>query len=132
EPPQPVATGVPAYPGQQSLPPELEKLRQTLIAQQELARQQMARREGQAGFGHEQQNQLAARKELHAMGFQYFSRDQFLDAIRRGDRLTVELFVKAGGVGLSDAGDNQLTPLKAAEASGQQELVGYLRERGAK
>ena len=130
---QPVATGVqPVYPGQQNLPPELEKLRQTLIEQRELARQQMAQRNGQPGFNLEQQSQLAARKELHAMGFQYFNRDQFLDAIKRGDRLVVELFVTAGGVGLNDAGTNQLTPLKVAEASGQQELASYLRGKGAK
>lgn len=130
---QPVATGVqPAYPSQQNLPPELEKLRQTLIEQRELARQQMAQRGGQPAAGQEQQSQLAARKELHAMGFQYFNRDQFLDAIRRGDRLAVELFVTAGGVGLNDPGSNQLTPLKVAEASGQQELASYLRGKGAK
>lgn len=130
---QPIATSVqPVYPGQQNLPPELEKLRQTLIEQRELARQQMAQRGGQSGFNSEQQSQLAARKELHAMGFQYFNRDQFLDAIKRGDRLVVELFVTAGGVGLNDAGANQLTPLKVAEASGQQELASYLRGKGAK
>lgn len=130
---QPIATSVqPVYPGQQNLPPELEKLRQTLIEQRELARQQMAQRGGQSGFNSEQQSQLVARKELHAMGFQYFNRDQFLDAIKRGDRLVVELFVTAGGVGLNDAGANQLTPLKVAEASGQQELANYLRGKGAK
>lgn len=130
---QPIATSVqPVYPGQQNLPPELEKLRQTLIEQRELARQQMAQRGGQPGFSSEQQSQLAARKELHAMGFQYFNRDQFLDAIRRGDRLTVELFVTAGGVGLNDAGTNQLTPVKVAEDSGWLELANYLRGKGAK
>lgn len=130
---QPIATSVqPVYPGQQNLPPELEKLRQTLIEQRELARQQMAQRGGQPGFGSEQHNQLAARKELHAMGFQYFNRDQFLDAIRRGDRLAVELFVTAGGVSLNDAGTNQLTPVKVAEDSGWLELANYLRGKGAK
>ncbi|MCG3146443.1 MAG: hypothetical protein HONDAALG_04515 [Gammaproteobacteria bacterium] len=126
------ATVQPVHPGQQNLPPELEKLRQTLIEQRKLTRQQMAQRSGQPGFNSEQQNQLAARKELHAIGFQYFNRDQFLDAIKRGDRLVVELFVTAGGVGLNDPGANQLTPLKVAEASGQQELANYLRGKGAK
>jgi hypothetical protein len=42
---------------------------------------------------------LRARKELHAMGLRYWDEEQFLAAARRGDRLAVELFVAAQGLG---------------------------------
>ena len=41
---------------------------------------------------------LQARKELHAMGLKYWDEQQFLEAVRRGDRIAVELFLAAGGL----------------------------------
>ena len=41
---------------------------------------------------------LQARKHLTEMGLQYFSQDQFIAAIERGDKLAVELFIAGGSV----------------------------------
>ena len=41
---------------------------------------------------------LEARRQLTALGLQYFSQEQFSAAIRRGDRLAVDLFIIAGAV----------------------------------
>jgi hypothetical protein len=41
---------------------------------------------------------LRARKELHAMGLRYWDEQQFLEAVKRGDRLAVELYLAAGGL----------------------------------
>jgi len=43
---------------------------------------------------------LEARTQLTAMGLQYFSQDQFIAAIDRGDQLAVKLFIAGGGVNL--------------------------------
>ena len=41
---------------------------------------------------------LQARKQLHAMGLRYWDEAQFLEAVRRGDRIAVELFLAARGL----------------------------------
>ncbi len=41
---------------------------------------------------------LQARKHLTDMGLQYFSQEQFVAAIERGDKLAVELFIAGGSV----------------------------------
>ena len=41
---------------------------------------------------------LQARKELHAMGLRYWDEQQLLEAVRRGDRIAVDLFVAARGL----------------------------------
>lgn len=41
---------------------------------------------------------LLARKELHAMGLRYWDEQQFLEAVRRGDRIAVDLFLAARGL----------------------------------
>lgn len=41
---------------------------------------------------------LEARKHLTEMGLQYFSQEQFIAAIERGDKLAVELFITGGSV----------------------------------
>lgn len=41
---------------------------------------------------------IRARKELHAMGLRYWDEQQFLDAVRRGDTIAVELYLAAGGL----------------------------------
>lgn len=41
---------------------------------------------------------MEARKELNAMGLQYFDQEQYAAALRRGDTLAVALFVRGGGV----------------------------------
>ena len=41
---------------------------------------------------------LEARNQLTLMGLQYFSQEQFVAAIERGDKLAVELFIAGGCV----------------------------------
>ena len=41
---------------------------------------------------------LEARMQLTAMGLQYYSQEQFMAAIERGDALAIELFMLGGGV----------------------------------
>ncbi|MDR2451075.1 MAG: response regulator [Candidatus Accumulibacter sp.] len=43
---------------------------------------------------------IAARRQLTAMGLQYFNQEQFSAAIERGDKLAVKLFISGGGVKL--------------------------------
>ena len=45
-------------------------------------------------------SQLAARKQLHDMGLQYYSQEQFAAAIARGDKLALELFIAGKGVAI--------------------------------
>lgn len=41
---------------------------------------------------------LAARKELTAMGLQYFNQSHYDAAVQRGDQLAVSLFIRGGGI----------------------------------
>jgi hypothetical protein len=52
------------------------------------------------------ENPVQARKELHAMGLKYWDEQQFLDAVRRGDRIAVDLFLAAKGLQSSEAARN--------------------------
>lgn len=55
---------------------------------------------------------VGARKELTAMGFKFHDQDQFVDAARRNDFLTVRLFLAAAGIrpGAADSkGDTALS-----------------------
>jgi hypothetical protein len=45
-----------------------------------------------------QADPLQARKDLHAMGLKYWDEQQFLEAVRRGDRIAVDLFLAARGL----------------------------------
>lgn len=74
----------PAVPGQQidprALPPELAQLRTTLMQQRE-ARQQLAAQQATAGSTGKKLTAADARKELAAMGLQYFNQEQFMAAM---------------------------------------------------
>lgn len=119
-------------PGRTVVADDLLPAQPTASAQTASGPAPMAQQSSQPESNQEQQVRLSARKELHAMGFQYFNRDHFFDAIRRGDRLVVELFVAAGGVSLDDADSNQQTPLGVAKAAGRSDLVSYLKGKGAR
>lgn len=41
---------------------------------------------------------LAARKDLTAMGLQYFSQDEYAAAVQRGDQLAISLFIRGGAI----------------------------------
>lgn len=49
---------------------------------------------------------LSARKELHAMGLRYWDEQQYLEAVKRGDRLAVELYLAARGLDSSGPANN--------------------------
>ena len=53
-----------------------------------------------------QADPLQARKELHAMGLRYWDEQQFLEAVRRGDRIAVELYLAAKGLQSSEPARN--------------------------
>lgn len=59
---------------------------------------------------------LEARKELTAMGLQYFDQSQYLAAIARGDRVAVDLFRIGGGISSINAEPGQ--PANAAPRVG--------------
>ena len=65
-----------------------------------LARRDQARAaaQPQAAVEPSRDNALQARKELHAMGLKYWDEQQFLEAVRRGDRIAVDLFLAARGL----------------------------------
>lgn len=73
-------------------------------------------------------NQLAARRDLRAIGLEYFSQEQFVDAVRRGDKLAVELFLSGGGVDPTRADKTGTTPLKAA--ANRAEIRALLQANG--
>lgn len=124
----------PAVPGQQidprALPPELAQLRTALMQQRE-ARQQLAAQQAAAGSTGKKLTAGDARKELTAMGLQYFNQEQFVAAIRRGDALAVDLFITAAGVDLN-GGPPGSTPLAIAESGGRQDIVALLKNNGAR
>jgi hypothetical protein len=41
---------------------------------------------------------LRARKELHAMGLRYWDEQQYQEAVNRGDRIAVDLYIAARGL----------------------------------
>jgi twitching motility two-component system response regulator PilH len=69
---------------------------------------------------------LDARKELTAMGLQYFDSLQFFAAIRRGDLLAVELFLASGGVAVHEPVNGQ-TALGLATDIGRMDMVRLMR-----
>ena len=70
--------------------------------------------------------ELEARKQLTAMGLQYFDQGQFFSAIRRGDQLAVTLFIVGRGVDKNTSLDGT-TALAVAQEVGKPEIVQLLR-----
>jgi CheY-like chemotaxis protein len=69
--------------------------------------------------------EMEARKQLTAMGLQYFDQAQFVSAIQRGDQLAVALFVAGQGIS-KDAVVDGKTPLTLARELGKVEIVRLL------
>lgn len=68
-----------------------------------LARREQARAEAQGTPGPGMaaprvEDAIRARKELQAMGLRYWDEQQFLEAVRRGDRIAVDLYLLAQGL----------------------------------
>jgi hypothetical protein len=55
-----------------------------------------------------------ARKELSAMGLTYYSREQFFEAIYRGDKIACELFLQGKGISTAAVDRYGKTPIQAA------------------
>ncbi|MEO7104784.1 MAG: response regulator [Rhodoferax sp.] len=69
--------------------------------------------------------ELEARKQLTAMGLQYFDHGQFFSAIRRADQLAVALFVAGRGVDKYTSLDGK-TALALAQEVGKTEIIQLL------
>ncbi len=72
-----------------------------------------------------QSPELEARKQLTAMGLQYFDQGQFVAAIQRGDQLAVALFVAGHGISKDVVADGK-TPLALAQELGKAEVIQLL------
>ena len=64
------------------------------------------------------------------MGLRYFDSAQLLDAVRRDDALTVELFVPGRGVDLAARNADGLTALELAQRRNNRRLVDLLASGG--
>ena len=73
---------------------------------------------------------LTARKELTAIGLQYYSQDQFVEAVRRGDVMAVKLFITGGAVSPANPDKQGVTPLVAAQTSGRKDILELLANTG--
>lgn len=113
------------------VPPAMAQLQAALLQQREMDRQQIAAQQPPQGQLERRLAAAAARKELTAMGLQYFSQEQFLAAIHRGDALAVDLFITGAGIDLN-AGAPGATPLAIAESNGRQDIVALLKTSGAR
>lgn len=69
---------------------------------------------------------LQARKELTAMGLRYHDERDFLDAVRRNDRLAVELYIAGRGVNLGARTWTGRSALDIARDDGNRELAELL------
>jgi len=68
-----------------------------------LARRERARADAEASLERPAQaDPVQARKDLHAMGLKYWDEQQFLEAVRRGDRIAVDLYLAARGLQSTD------------------------------
>lgn len=65
-----------------------------------LARREQARSAASPPIGSDASRDAAmqARRELHAMGLRYWDERQFTEAVKRGDRIAVELYKAAQGL----------------------------------
>lgn len=111
---------------QQNLPPELAQMREAALHGQQAAANPPATKPGTS----ETMSASEARKELTAMGLQYYNQEQFIAAIRRGDTLAVDLYLTGGGIDLNAGGAGK-TPLAIADAANQTTIASMLRKRGA-
>ena len=63
-----------------------------------LARREQARAPDPAAGRLSLESALRARRELHAMGLRYWDEQQFAEAVKRGDRIAVDLYNAAQGL----------------------------------
>jgi len=73
----------------------------------------------------EEGDAIQARKDLAGMGLSYFDRQQFLAAVKRNDRLAVQLYLGARGI-------DPRAGLEAAKGAGLIEMEQLFADAGAK
>lgn len=115
------------------MPPELAQVQAMLAANPQY--QQLLAQRGQAASGMAQPETpaatspaLQARKDLAAMGLSYYSQQHFHDAIKRGDKLAVDLFLKSEAVDVNGQDASGQRPLLLAKRA---EVAELLRAHGA-
>ena len=69
---------------------------------------------------------LQARKDLNAMGLRYFDAKDYLEAVKRGDELAVELFIAGRGVNLASRDADGRSAAEIARAGGNPRLAELL------
>jgi hypothetical protein len=69
---------------------------------------------------------LQARKDLTAMGLRYYDEGQFLDAVKRNDRLAVELYIASRGVNLGARAWSGRNAVDIARDNGNSQLAELL------
>jgi hypothetical protein len=69
---------------------------------------------------------LQARKDLTAMGLRYFDAKDYLEAVKRGDELAVELFIAGRGVNLASRDADGRSATEIARAGGNPRLAELL------
>jgi hypothetical protein len=72
------------------------------------------------------ESSLQARKDLNAMGLRYFDPKDYLDAVKRGDELAVELFIAGRGVNLASRDADGRSAAEIARAGGNPRLAELL------
>ena len=72
------------------------------------------------------ESSLQARKDLNAMGLRYFDAKDYLDAVKRGDELAVELFIAGRGVNLASRDAEGRSAAEIARAGGNPRLAELL------
>lgn len=95
-----------------------------VIEKDELAEQIASSKHQQQARG----NAIDARKELTSIGLNPNSHDDFISAVKRGDKLAVKLFIQADSVDLNQADKDGKRPLELAR---RKEVVEMLTAAGA-
>lgn len=109
-----IFAGVPA--------PEREKMLAIGRTMAAMNRKQMAA----AGQIQSESAAIQARKDLAAMGLSYHDRNQFLDAVRRGDAIAVRLFLAGRGVDPNAKDAWGHSALELARRGGDPEIITLL------
>lgn len=89
------------------------------IARKDRARQSATQAPGSEGA-------LQARKDLASIGLRYYDAVQFLDAVKRDDRLAVELFVAARGVDIATRDSDGVNALEHAQRRNHRAIAELL------
>ncbi len=66
---------------------------------------------------------IAARKDLSSMGHTYHSQDEFVAAVKRDDKLAVELFLQGQGVNATQPDSRGITAAMVSKTPGMKQLL---------